>query len=148
MPYDYCCATCKANPMFKLVKGALAPPGYEPINSWQDGTEAAKSLGFSGDSAAYGSYTATDCNFLPGKRPKGMFRDPNNTRFLFNCGEGGNCDCGDMLVKRTEEPTPLPTVSPTEPTPSPTVSPTAGCDAVANCYSTHDKVTCLSSADT
>jgi len=94
-------------PLYKLVGGvAVAPDGYESIGTWQEGIEAAKSLGFSGDAVAHGSYAATDCNMWGGTRPQGMFRTANNGRFHFNCGEGGYTVHGDeILVKRKAKDT-------------------------------------------
>ena len=83
------------------MRGASVPDGYEPMDNWEEGIEAAKDLGFYGDAVAHGSYCATDPNIFGNRRPKGMFRSTGNGRFHFNCGAGGGAEGDDhILVKR------------------------------------------------
>merc|ERR1712217_477877 len=88
---------------YMLMNDGNVPPGWEPIKTFQEGIEAAKSLGYSGDSVAHGAYCATDPNIFGNKRPRGMFRSHDNGRFHFNCGAAGNDYPNDqILVKKTE----------------------------------------------
>ena len=43
-----------------LVRGAAVPPGYEPMESWEEGIEPAKVLGYLGEAVAHGLYCAFD----------------------------------------------------------------------------------------
>ena len=90
------------NAEYVLVHGASFPPGQEPMESWEEGTEAAKVLiFFSGDAVAHGSYSAFDPNIFGDRRPKGMFRSTGNGRFHFNCSARCGAEGDDhILVKR------------------------------------------------
>merc|ERR1719384_2955380 len=79
--------SCRISDEYSLRPGAKCAEGYEPLTSkWQDCRNAAKSLGFSGDSVRY-----VDYSYPWGRdRPQGCFQSDGNSRFHFNKGAGGS----------------------------------------------------------
>merc|ERR1719510_2791979 len=124
---DRCCHACPAA-KYDLRAGATCAEGYKPLtSSWQDCEEAARSMGFVGDSVNFVEY-----DYPWGtERPQGCFRSDGNNRFHFNRGAGGDFKGNDRILcirkgKITAEPTVLPTAQPTAiPTAEPTAIPTA-----------------------
>jgi len=85
---------------YLLLPGASIPAGYEPFYTWEEGIEAAKALGYSGDAVAHGAYGAYDPNACGDRRPKGMYRASEHGRFHFNCGVGGGAVGNDKILVR------------------------------------------------
>ena len=80
-----------------MFKGAFCSPPFEPLTtSWEDCRDAAKSLGFSGD-----SISEVDYLFPWGtSRPQGCHRSDGNGRFHFNKGKGGAYIGKDQILCR------------------------------------------------
>lgn len=87
--------SCRISDEYSLRPGAKCAEGYEPLTSkWQDCRNAAKSLGFSGDSVRY-----VDYSYPWGRdRPQGCFQSDGNNRFHFNKGAGGSYTGTDKIL--------------------------------------------------